>query len=467
MRITIIGAGFSGSTLATLLVSEDEATEVCLVGVEETFARGVAYGETRPEHVLNVRAGHLGADPDNPTEFADWLNLGMQGRQGFLPRLAYGEYLTDRLHKAKDRASNLTLLRQEAIAINRLGDGFRVHLDDGSYFASDQVVLALGALPPQRLIGIGPRLARHPRYIAWPWQDDALDQIDSQARVLIIGTGLTMADVAATLGRRNHRGEIVAISRHGLLPQSHTPAAGTPIELPPSVHHALRKHDIRQLVAAFRSLSHVVPDWRAAVDALRPHTQTFWRGLPAPERARFLRHVRSYWEVVRHRVAPEVGELLDGLQASGQLKVRAARLLRAGLRANSAEALIRERGKEQNQVEQYDYVIRATGLDTDILRTTHPLASHLREAGLISADAQDLGVNVTDDLEVLGHHESPISGLYCLGPLLRGHLWEITAVPELRTAAKTLSLRLRSRASATANVRARTLERELVLSRGF
>lgn len=470
MRITIIGAGFSGGTLATLLASENgQSTEVCLIGVEDTFARGVAYGETRPEHVLNVRAGHLGADPDNPGEFADWLNLGKQGREGFLPRLAYGEYLMDRLQKAKERANNLTLLRQEAIAINRLGNGFRVHLDDGSYFTSDQVVLALGALPPQRLIGIGPRLARHRRYIAWPWQDDALDQIDSQARVLIVGTGLTMADVAVSLARRSHRGQIVAISRHGLLPQSHTPAPGATIELPPSVYQALRKHDIRQLVAAIRSLSHVLPDWRGAIDALRPHTQMFWRGLPPQDRARFLRHVRSYWEVARHRLAPEVGELLSGLQASGQLKVRAARLLRAGLRANSAEVLIRERGNERSQVEQYDYVIRATGLDTDILRTTHPLASHLREAGLISADALGLGVNATDDFEVLDQHGDRIPGLYCIGPLLRGQLWEITAVPELRTAAKVLSQRLRFGDPATTNASAqlRSLERELNLSRSF
>ncbi|MEL1263325.1 FAD/NAD(P)-binding protein [Pseudoxanthomonas putridarboris] len=470
MRITIIGAGFTGGTLATLLASDsDETTEVCLVGVEETFARGVAYGETRPEHVLNVRARQLGADPDNPEEFAEWLNLGRQGREGFLPRLAYGEYLADRLQKAKDRANNLSLLRQEAIAINRIGDGFRVHLDDGSYFASDRVVLALGALPPQRLTGIGPRLARNPRYIAWPWQDDALDQIDPGARVLVVGTGLTMADVVASLANRNHRGEIVAISRHGLLPQSHPATPGAPIELPPSVQQALRKHDVRQLVAAIRSLSHVVPDWRGAVDALRPHTQAFWRGLPTPERARFLRHVRSYWEVARHRVAPEIAGLLDGLQASGRLKVRAARLLRAGLRANSAEVLIRERGKDQIQVEQYDYVVRATGLDTDVLRTTHPLASHLREAGLISADEQGLGVNVADDFEVLDHHGDRVPGLYCLGPLLRGHLWEITAVPELRTAAKALAQGLQSESLAAANSRgqSRSLERELVLSRSF
>ena len=470
MRITIIGAGFSGSTLATLLASDsDDSTEVCLVGVEETFARGVAYGETRPEHVLNVRAGHLGADPDNPQEFAEWLHLGNQGRDAFLPRLAYGEYLTDRLQKAADRARNLALLRQEAIAINRIGDGFRVHLDDGSYFSSDQVVLALGALPPQRLTGVGPRLARDPRYIAWPWQDNALDQIESDARVLIIGTGLTMADVVASLASRKHRGQIVATSRHGLLPQTHTSAPAAPIELPPSVHQALRKHDVRQLVAALRSLTHVVPDWRAAIDALRPHTQAFWRGASSQERRRFLRHVRSYWEVARHRLAPEIGELLQRLQDSGQLTLRAGRLIRAGLRADGTEVLIRERGKEQIQVEHYDYVIRATGLDTDLLRTTHPLASHLRDSGLISADADGLGLKVTDDFEIIDHHGQRVPGLSCLGPLLRGHLWEITAVPELRNAAKKLSLRLRATESTTSASRGknRSLGQELALSTGF
>lgn len=470
MRITIIGAGFSGSTLATLLASETEtATEVCLVGVDETFGRGVAYGEARLEHLLNVRAKHLGADPDNAEEFADWLHLGRQGRDGFLPRLAYGEYLTERLRKAKDRAANLTLLRQEAIAVNRIGDGFRVHLDDGSYFASDRVVLALGALSPQRLVGIGPRLAQNPRYVAWPWQDDALDRIDARARVLIVGTGLTMADVVASLSKKGHAGEIVAISRHGLLPESHLPEPSPAIELPPNVHQALRTYSIRQLVAAIRPLSRVVPDWRSVVDALRPHTQDFWQGLSAQDRARFLRHVRSYWEVVRHRLAPEVGELLGSLQASGRLKIRAGRLVRAGSRPDGAQVLIRERGKDQIGVEQFDYVIRATGLDTDIVQTTHPLTSHLRESGLISADVHGLGINVNDSFEVLDRHNERVAGLYCVGPLLRGRLWEITAVPELRKAADALSKQLISNGSDAASVdrRGGNLGRELVLSQSF
>jgi len=473
MRITIIGAGFSGGTLATLLASEnDGATEVCLVGVPETFARGVAYGETRPEHVLNVRARHLGADPDNPEEFAEWLHLGPQGREAFLPRLAYGEYLADRLDKAKARAGNLTLLRQEVIAINRIGDGFRVHLDDGSYFASDRVVLAPGALPPQRLTGIGPRLAHSPRYIGWPWQDDALSRIEPTARVLIVGTGLTMADVVASLARRGHSGQIVAVSRHGLLPQRHLDSPSASIELPPRVQHALREHDVRALLAALRSLTRVLPDWRSAVDALRPHTQDFWRGLDAGQRGRFLRHLRSHWEVARHRLAPQVADQLDALTASGQLTVRAGRLLRAGLRPHSAEVLLRARGQEQAQVEQYDYVVRATGLDTDILRTTHPLVSHLYEAGLLETDPHGLGIRVNDRWEAIDREDAEVPGLYCLGPLLRGHLWEITAVPELRTAARRLAQQLQDSGTASAGRRAPhrrngELVRELAMSGGL
>jgi len=468
MRITIVGAGFSGSVLATQLASTEEgAPEICLVGVGDTFARGVAYGQARPEHLLNVRAGQLGARPDAPDDFATWLSLGARGRDEFLPRVAYGDYLAERLREAHEAAGNLSLVRQEAVSFSRVGEGYRVHLDDGGYFASDRVVLALGALPPQRLAGIGPRLAQSPRYIGWPWQDDALERIEADARVLIVGTGLTMADVVSTLAARGHRGELTAISRHGLLPRAHAAVPGPAIELPPSVRQALGGRDLRALLAAVCSLVHVAPDWRSVVDALRPHTQAFWRSLPDTQRARFLRHLRSHWEVARHRIAPRVADVLESLQASGRLRVRAARLLRAGLRAQSAEVLLQERGHDHADVAQYDYVIRATGLDTDIVRTTHPLVSHLLESGLLAPDPHGLGVEVGDDLQVRDRHGAPVRGLYCLGPLLRGRLWEITAVPELRAAAAALAATLRAGAAPSVRHRGAGLARELALSAGL
>lgn len=107
--------------------------------------------------------------------------------------------------------------------------------------------------------------------------------------------------------------------------------------------------------------------------------------------------------------------------------MRAGRLLRAGLRTDAVEAVIRARGSDHGEIEHYDHLIRATGLDTDVARTTHPLMTHLREAGLVTADALGLGIAVGARYEVLDAHGRAVPGLHCLGPLLRARLWEITA----------------------------------------
>ena len=444
MRITIIGAGFSGVALASALQRTAPAgTTVCLVGVEESFGRGVAYGAARPEHLLNTRARDLGLDPQAPQDFADWFSLGERGRAGFLPRQVYGEYLHERVQAltAGNPGVGVHALRREAVAIDRGERALHVHLDDGAMLVSDRVVLAIGALPPPPLAGVGPRLALHPRYLGSPWQEDAIERIDRDARVLVVGTGLTMVDVVATLRQRGHAGRIDALSRHGLLPLRHDALPPPALALPPNVLQALAGHDRGGLLRALRALSSVA-DVRALVDALRPYLQAFWRGLPDRQRSRFLRHVRAYWEVARHRLAPQAGEQLDGMLASGQLRVRAGRLVRASRGEDAVEALIRERGSRHVQRERYDVLIRATGLNTDVARTTHPLLSQLRESGLVSADRHALGLAVNDRFEVLDARGHAMRGLYCLGPLLRGKLWEITAIPELRAAAQQLAARL-------------------------
>lgn len=441
MRITIVGAGFSGSALASELARQaGPGVELCLVGVPESYARGVAYGEARPEHLLNVRASDLGATPDQPGGFADWLNLTDRARGSYLPRLLYGEYLHAQLQTAvAGSTAAFSQIRHEAIAVERASAGFRVHLADGSDFLSDRVVLAVGALPPQPLPGVGPRLAIHPSYLGWPWQDGAIDAIAADARLLIVGTGLTMADVVVTLQRRGHRGPIVALSRHGLLPQAHGEQPPEPIALPPAILHALDTHAPRELLRAVRTLSPVIADWRSLIDALRPHLQAFWRGMPTTQRGSFLRHLRSYWEVARHRIAPQLAQELQALRDSGQLQIRAGRLLRARRGDESVEALIRERGGNSLRNERYDVLIRATGLDTDVERSTHPLIAHLRESGLVAADALGLGLKTSAQFEVLDGKGGAVRGLYAIGPLLRAQLWEITAVPELRSAARDLA----------------------------
>lgn len=445
MRITIVGAGYAGSTLATeLATTYDTDLDVCLVGTPGNFGGGTAYGDARGEHLLNARAGQLGATADKPAGFARWLNLSEHARDAFLPRAAYGEYLLDRLHDAEATSTNLTTLEHEVIEIDRLpGRGFRVHLDDGSRFESDRVVLAVGALPPQRLPGVGPRLSRDPRYVASPWQAGELERIDRDARLLVVGTGLTMVDIVATLNRRGHRGPIVALSRHGLLPQAHTDVAADPVELPPRLLRTLHDSDLRALTAAVRRLSRRVDDWRVVVDALRPELQDFWRGMSPTQRAQFLRHARPYWESHRHRMAPKVAAEIEGARASGRLQIVAGRLLRAGITDEGLYALIRRRGSVEAERHEFDVLVRATGLDTDITRTTHPLVQHLVAAGTITPDALGLGMRVSRDSEALDAEDQPVPGLYCIGALARGECWEMTAINELRSAIYRLARRLR------------------------
>ncbi|MBW8807620.1 MAG: pyridine nucleotide-disulfide oxidoreductase, partial [Lysobacter sp.] len=277
----------------------------------------------------------------------------------------------------------------------------------------------------------------------------AIDAIAPDARLLIVGTGLTMADVVVTLQRRGHRGPIVALSRHGLLPRAHGEYPPETIALPPAVLQALETHAPRELLRALRTLSPVVADWRSLIDALRPHLQSFWHGMPTPRRASFLRHLRSYWEVARHRIAPQLAQELQALQDSGQLRIRAGRLLRARRGDDAVEALIRERGGNTLRNERYDLLIRATGLDTDVERSTHPLIAHLRESGLVAADPLGLGLKTSDRFEILDAKGGAVRGLFAIGPLLRAQLWEITAVPELRKAARDLATQLLATSSST------------------
>ncbi|WP_022970771.1 FAD/NAD(P)-binding protein [Xanthomonas maliensis] len=443
-HITVIGAGFCGTALVRALAQTAEAdVRITLVGVADTFGSGVAYGAARPEHLLNVRAKDLGIDAQAPTAFADSLHLGDSGRLEFLPRLAYGDYLRSELDAAisASRAS-IVRLSQEAVAVERVRNGLRVFLANGDAFHSDRVVLAVGALQPQALAGIGPRLSVHPRYIGWPWQGDALARLSPDDDVLIVGTGLTMVDVALSLRARGHRGRLLAISRRGLAPQAHLRQPGAALELPPHLQRALKDADLRGLLRGVRQLSAVVDDWRRVVDALRPHLQPLWQRLTLAQRGRFLRHLRPYWEVARHRVAPGAAEQLQQLQASGQLKVVAARLLRARWVPDGVEAVIRARGAADAQTHRYQAVIRATGLDTDVDRTSDALIAGMREAGLLRADPLGLGLDTDAQMRVRDGSGQVVPGLYCVGPLLRGRYWEMTAVPELRVAARALAEQL-------------------------
>jgi uncharacterized NAD(P)/FAD-binding protein YdhS len=62
---------------------------------------------------------------------------------------------------------------------------------------------------------------------------------------------------------------------------------------------------------------------------------------------------------------------------------------------------------------------------------TSPLIKSLVNQGTAREDAHRLGLAVEPNGQVLSRSGAATRGLFALGPLCQGSLWEITAVPEI------------------------------------
>jgi uncharacterized NAD(P)/FAD-binding protein YdhS len=136
------------------------------------------------------------------------------------------------------------------------------------------------------------------------------------------------------------------------------------------------------------------------------------------------------------------------MEASGRLKFYGGRLVSLEESGNAAEAVIRERGGSNLIPLRVRKVLNCTGPRTDYSKYQHPLLVSLLADGLIGHDPLALGVQALTTGEVLRAGGSPVGWLFCLGSLLKGILWESTAVPEIRVHAEEAARRLLARAHA-------------------
>jgi uncharacterized NAD(P)/FAD-binding protein YdhS len=399
--------------------------------------RGLAYGAAHPSHVLNVRASNMSAFPDDPDHFVRWLeSRGVESpRTAFIPRVTYGEYLRELLAEALARAGDrLTLIREEVCDLEPDAEGVTLKLAKGELRA-DAAVLAVGNLPPHDPPGLDPEILSAERYKRDPWDKTVPEGLSDDDTALLIGTGLTMVDVVLLLDARGFRGRIVAISRRGLLPREHASGGdwNKIAERPATVASGLLRV-VRERTEAI--------GWRNAVDELRPFTQGMWGNASEDERARFLRHLRPWWDVHRHRLAPEVFARLDAIRARGQLEIYAGRTRRFEEKPEGIELTWCRRGAEAAETLLASRVINCTGPQGDLLRTTEPLLQRLAARHLIRPDAARLGIEVDNQAQTIDAGGRVNPSLYALGPMTRGAFWEIVAVPDIRQQTWNLARRL-------------------------
>lgn len=446
-NVAIIGGGFTGATLAAqLLRKSGGSVSVFLIERGARLGRGVAYSTEIADHLLNVRAKNMSAYADDPNHFLEWARLNHDpgvSPDDYLPRPLYGQYVTSVLQQEIERhPGQVEHVQDEAVSIARTGETAAIRLRSGRTLFADKVVIALGNFPPgdPRLPG---RTPHSRRYVSNPWNSNfwtssALGDVSHDKSVLLVGSGLTSVDVAITLRQRGFRGTIHILSRRGLLPQAHKAAALWPPfwnDQSPRTARGLLRVIRTQVEAAEKAGS----GWRAVIDSLRPFTQEIWRSLSFTERRRFLRHVRPYWDVHRHRIAPAIGDRLASQIQDRQIEIHAGRIKTYAEGISGVEITYRARESGQLERLHVDRVVNCTGPESDCRQVDDPLLANLMRQKLARPDSLFLGLDASPDGALIDAYGDVSDLFYAIGPVRKGSLWETIAVPELRVQVSELS----------------------------
>jgi uncharacterized NAD(P)/FAD-binding protein YdhS len=443
-RIAIAGGGCSGALAAAQLFRHGFTGSAIIIDTRPNLGHGLAYSTSFEQHLLNVPAGKMSAFPDQPSHFLDWLTARHwpgAHPEAFAPRSLYGEYIEETLAQCVRGRTGGALhhVRGEVVDLEIVEDEIALTLSDGSSVHAPHAILALGNPASGPFDGS----SAQPPAAHWhnsPWHGNALEVRSAGERILLVGTGLTAVDAALALHAQKLPCKTYMISRRGILPKVHdlrrAPAA--PPEFQDEQNIRLM---FRQLRSQIRELRERDGCWRTAVDSLRPVSNSLWSALSLEDRARFQRHLRTYWETHRHRMAPQVYARIEQLRREGAIEIAAGRIRQTAQRGEAIVADLEERGGRRRELE-VDRAINCSGIVENYRKAPRRLIGRLIAKGFASPN--DLGTGFhTDDLGALIDSEGNVSSsLFTLGPPRRGGLFETTAVPEIRAQAEALARHL-------------------------
>ncbi len=452
VTVAIIGGGLSGAAVAYRLALEtpSPALRILVIEPRADLGRGLAYSTPDPEHRLNVPHVKMSLRTEEPAHFADWLSspeapalpAGSATLSGqiFAPRAVFGAYVGRTLAPLLEEG-RIRHLQGRAADIRRAGNRFRIALDDGPEVVADSVILAIAhpepALPP----ALRP-LHGTSQLVADPFAPGALDGIGANERLLVVGSGLTSADILATLDRRGHAGPIHVISRHGWRSKQHGPAQEETAEDFTRNPARTALGLLRRVRAALADDAELGLTWHAVFDRLRAQGPAIWAALPLAERRRFLRHLRGLWDVHRFRIAPQTAEVLDRMERSHRLRFLTGRLVSADVAPDGLRLHWRARGASGLSPLAADRIVLATGPDHSRVTETNALLRALAAGGLIARDPLRLGIHTAPEGTAIAADGSTRPGLYIAGPLARGTVGELMGVPEVTAWAEHVARRV-------------------------
>lgn len=439
--VVIIGGGFSGSLTAIQILSKSRDISVKIVNDGHPTAKGLAYDTYLPEYLLNVPALKMSAFENEPTHFINWLNSKEEYTQysgnEFLPRFIYGAYLNS-LFDQFSASKLLEIINAKAIDIKQSAASYTVILNNGSSLTADKIVLAMGNYLPAAPKMIDPDFLKSTSYFKNPWNQSCLQGIDLSKNILLIGTGLTMADCLLDLIKIKFKGKIYVSSPRGYTPASHEHYVFYPDFYPElkglslaEIFKAVRNH---LKTAALKNIS-----WDAVIDSIRPHASEIWMSFSQKEKQQFISHIRHIWGVARHRLPKELHKEMMDLKKAGQLEIIGGRIESLKEKDKQITALILLRKERSLKELCVSRVVNCTGPQINYSELNDELIQNLLSSGIILADELKMGLKAGLSGEIISQGNIVSGDIYAIGSLLRGVLWETTAVPDIRIQAETIA----------------------------
>lgn len=440
--IAVIGGGFTGGAVAWSL-ARSPATSGARIVVFEPRARlgsGLAYDTDNGVHRINVPAAKMSLDPKDPEDFLRWLAKtgyvetdadAVTADGGIFPRrAAFGAYVWSQIEPYVSSGA-IEQVSQRVARVEALGTIWRLTLEDGTALDADCVVVATTHPAPTAPRLLSTMLEGHPRFVADATVPDALTNIRQDDAVLVVGNGLTSADVIASLVARGHAGTITSISRRGLRSRGHAPRPQDPhgdFLTRPARSARLLTRRVRE---AIEQAGVFGVTWHAVIDAVRAQAGTIWRNLPLAERQRVVRHLRAFWDVHRFRIAPQVENAIAAAAANGQFETLAASVAAVSYHGQKIRTALRRAHGAGTLIRDFDAVIVTTGPAHDAIFDSQDYLRLLAHDGLISKDPTGLGLACDKHSRLLDRDGRPVPGLYVAGPLARGTFGELMGLPQV------------------------------------
>ena len=439
ISVCIIGSGYSAAALVLHLVTQGMPPDQIVIVGPCPLGQGQAYGCISDDFRLNVRADLMRLWPDDPDHFAIWAAENItddpdsQTAVGhFYRRRDFALYMADQLASCagvSDIQHHDALAKAIARAPDQDSDGWLISLADGTHIIARQVVIASGNPAPQWPMARSPGDA--PGLVRVPWRGDWPNQIAPEARVVIIGGGLTALDALHSLHQRHHGAAITLICPEGTLPPVQTGwDEATPIIWPTPLRASGFLRFMRRSIG---DDDWTQTEWQRRFESLRVNISAAWQSMSAKDQARLMRRVGWLWSLARFRAGPQASRSAQTLMDIGQLKIR--RDIVTGLEpAADGQYLVSLGGGDQIAA---DAIVNCSGAGRD------RLISSLIDDGLVAGhDTAPHRPRMTDDLALVGPDGTPLDGLYAVGPVTAHFVGDILGAASISRQAETLAGRI-------------------------